>query len=347
MFRYVVPLLAILASAACTSLPPVRLADSTSPPPGPIIERDSLSGRALTTIDVLSFNVEGLAWPARHGRAPSLAQIGKILATLNSQGKAPDIILVQEMFSPAAVRALTNAGYPYHAWGPTRTQGRQSSSHDRVKGPKRWGKGEIGLHLVGSGLAIFSRYPIVAASSEPFGTQHCAGFDCLSNKGAQHARIRVPGVPTPLDLFNTHLNSQAASRVPPARHGTAQALQLVDIADFLATQAAEHTSAIVGGDFNMAGTPDRLARLEQTLGRYTMVHRFCAAAGSPCHVGLSWDGDAPWEDTEDLQLYRSSANLVLTPIRIEAMFDGAVGQPRLSDHDGLLVTYQLDWPAPL
>ncbi|VXC99380.1 endonuclease/exonuclease/phosphatase family protein [Sphingomonas sp. 8AM] len=334
----------MLATAACTSLPPARMAPAPLPvASGPSILVDRSQERASTTIDVLSFNVEGLAWPARRGRAASLAKIGSILADLNTRGTAPDVILVQEMFSRAAVRALSRAGYPYRVWGPGRTQRRTLVTSGRVRGPRRWGKGETGFHLVGSGLAILSRYPIVAAASEPFGATHCAGFDCLSNKGAQHARITIPGVPGGIDLFNTHLNSQAESRVPAERHGAAQALQRADLSSFLAATASGRDPVIVAGDFNMAGTPGRLMKLEQALSRYTMVHRFCAAPASTCDVQMSWDGDEPWVDTEDLQLFRSSSTLGIMPNRIEAMFDGTAGQPRLSDHDGLRVTYRLEW----
>ncbi|MEH3105120.1 MAG: endonuclease/exonuclease/phosphatase family protein [Sphingomonas phyllosphaerae] len=342
--RRLIALAAVLASAACTTLPPVRHEHGPLPAaPRPPIAVDHAEGRASTTIDVLSFNVEGLAWPARRGRAPSLARIGRILATLNARGAAPDVILIQEMFSPAAVRALSRAGYRYRVRGPTRTQRRTLPASGRVPGPRRWGKGETGFHLVGSGLAILSRYPIVAESSQPFGSRHCAGFDCLSNKGALHARIQVPGVPTAIDLFDTHLNAQAESRVPAQRHGAAQALQRADLARFLAATGTDRVPAIVGGDFNMAGTPDRLAKLEEALAAYTMVHRFCAASATPCEVRLSWDGDAPWVDTEDLQLFRSTQDVSVTPVRIEAMFDGTAGQPQLSDHDGLRVTYRLEW----
>lgn len=344
--RRLIALVSVLASAACTSLPPARMAHGPLPAmPAPSIRVDHAQGQASTTIDVLSFNVEGLAWPARRGRAPSLATIGRILAQLNARGAAPDVILVQEMFSPAAVRALSAAGYRYRVWGSTRRQRRVLTASGRVPGPRRWGKGETGFHLVGSGLAILSRYPIVTATSEPFGSRHCAGFDCLSNKGAQHARIMVPGVPTAIDLFNTHLNSQAESRVPFERHGAAQALQRADLTRFLGMTASDRLPAIIGGDFNMAGTPDRLALLEQALPRYTMVHRFCAAPQTRCDVRLSWDGDEPWTDTEDLQLYRSTEAMSLTPTQVEAMFHGAAGQPQLSDHDGLRVTYRLEWPA--
>src|SRR4051794_29094731 len=53
-------------------------------------------GRARTTLDVLSFNIEGLGWPARTGRAPKLAEIGRNLAALRGAGQDPDLVLFQE-----------------------------------------------------------------------------------------------------------------------------------------------------------------------------------------------------------------------------------------------------------
>ncbi len=298
-------------------------------------------GRA--TLDVLTFNIEGLGWPARRNRAPSLRRIGARLAELNAQGQAPDVVLVQEMFSPAAVSAMAKAGYPYQAWGPSRTQKRRRPGLDPIAGPFRWKKGETGFHLVGSGLAILSRYPIVADASEPFGKHRCAGFDCLSNKGMQQVRIRIPGVPQPVDIFNTHLNSQGASRVPAARSGAAHAIQVEDLAAFVAAIDGRKVPTILGGDFNMRGAPERLARFDAALDRLTMVHRFCATPASPCAVRVSWDGDEPWMDTEDLQLFADGSQVRVTPIRVEAMFDGAESDPQLSDHDGFRVTYRLDW----
>lgn len=339
----------IAASAAlivtgCTRLPPARLQDSgvTGSPDASIIR--SADGRvASTTLDVLTFNIEGLGWPARRGRAPQLQQIGRLLAQLNERGDGPDILLVQEMFSPAAVQAMTRAGYRYQAWGPSRTQRRRLPVVRTMKGPARLGKGETGFHLVGSGLAVLSRFPIVFSRSEPFGTRHCAGFDCLSNKGVQHVRIAVPGVPQPVDVYNAHLNSRSASRVPTARSGAAHALQVADIAGFVRLTRHPAGPAIFGGDFNMRGDTQRLATFDAALREFTMVQRFCIVPANGCDVRVSWDGDAPWMDTEDLQLFRDGTSVSIKPTRVEAMFDGSENLPQLSDHDGFRATYRLAW----
>ena len=77
-----------------------------------------------------------------------------------------------------------------------------------------------------------------------------------------------------------------------------------------------------------------------------LVHRVCADPSSQCEVSMSWDGDAPWMDTQDLQFFWSGERVSIRPIRVEARFDGGAAGPKLSDHDGFQVTYQLRWRAP-
>lgn len=60
---------------------------------------------------------------------------------------------------------------------------------------------------------------------------------------------------------------------------------------------------------------------------------------------MSWDGDEPWMDTQDLQFFWPGDRVAIRPIRVEAMFDGGESGPVLSDHDGFLVTYELRWAA--
>ncbi|RYD82214.1 MAG: metal-dependent hydrolase, partial [Sphingomonadales bacterium] len=191
-----------LGLAGCTHLPRARL-PACSLAPAPAIKVAADGGSATTTLDVLTYNIEGLPWPARASRAKQLAEIGRILSELQGVGQAPDIVLFQEMFSGAAVRAVDQSGYAALVAGPGRTQ----------KGPEATGrlplrakplKGEIGIRLMTSGLAIASRFPIVTSHSEPYARLSCAGFDCLANKGVLAARVVIPGVPSPVDLLNTH-----------------------------------------------------------------------------------------------------------------------------------------------
>jgi endonuclease/exonuclease/phosphatase family metal-dependent hydrolase len=333
---------ALLAATGCTTHPAPRIATCLPDGAGPTV---TVAGPgASATFDVLTFNIEGLGWPARRNRAPSLARIGALLADLNRRGQAPDVILLQEAFSQAAVDAVDRAGYSNSVWGPSRTQRQRLPADARMPGPFRWTKGETGFHLVSSGLAILSRYPIVADALEPFGKHRCAGFDCLSNKGIQHARIVIPGVPRPIDVYNTHLNAQGASRVPASRSGAAHAMQVASIARFVAATRAAGGATVLGGDFNMRGSAKRMQRFEAQIGDMTLVHHYCAAPANRCAVSISWDGDAPWMDTEDLQLFGNGRQVRIEPIAVEAMFDGSKGSPQLSDHDGFRVRYRLSWP---
>ena len=74
-----------------------------------------------------------------------------------------------------------------------------------------------------------------------------------------------------------------------------------------------------------------------------LVHQVCIVRGSGCDVKMSWDGDAPWMDTQDLQFFASGNQVDVRPVRVEALFYGSPPSPRLSDHDGFPVTYHLSW----
>lgn len=338
--------LSALLLTGCLSLPAPRVADcGQAGVPAIAVSADGLT--ASTTFTVLSYNIEGLGWPARGGRRPSLRAISRRLANLRDAGEAPDVIMVQEMFSRAAIRSMVDTGYANRVTGPARTQRKTMPPADPMPGPYRWTKGEMGFHVLNSGLAIFSRFPITHSRSEPYGAHRCAGFDCLSNKGVLFARMAIPGVPVAIDLFNTHLNSQKTSGVAPARHTLSHDLQSRELAAFLDRNAHPDAPMILGGDFNMKDSPERFAQFGVVSDRMMLVHEWCARQRLLCDVRLSWDGDEPWMDTHDLQLFRGTRDAILTPIRVEAMFDGSPGDPQLSDHDGFLVTYRLSWNNPV
>lgn len=100
----------------------------------------SADGRtASLRLDVLTYNIEGLGWPARRGRAAELREIGQRLAALRATGAGPDVVLFQEVFSGAAVNAVDAAGYPAQAAGPGRRRHRDlpSAGPRRGAGPGR------------------------------------------------------------------------------------------------------------------------------------------------------------------------------------------------------------------
>ncbi|MCR5873613.1 endonuclease/exonuclease/phosphatase family protein [Phenylobacterium sp. J426] len=311
--------------------------------PRPAIET-AADGTSRLRLDVLTYNIEGLGWPARRGRQAQLEEIGRRLDELRRSGSGPDIVLFQEVFSRPAAAAVEASGYPSVVAGPGRRHRRQLPAAGKPDGRRVWTRGEVGLRLTTGGLAIASVYPIVDSQGEPFNRRGCAGLDCLSNKGALHARLAIPGAPVTLDVFNTHLNSRKASRAPRSRTLAAHAIQTAELHDFIEERRDPALPAILGGDFNMRGSEARFETFDALLPMH-LVHRHCIENPDICRSELSWDGDAPWMDTQDLQLFADGATVTIRPVRVASLFDGRPDSPRLSDHDGLRVVYELTWRA--
>src|SRR3954469_12444831 len=90
---------AALGLASCGTPRPLRtMACHSAGAPG-IVEAPD--GKQAMTLKVLTYNIEGLGFPARSGRAPELRQIGVKLSAMRSAGTGPDVVLFQEMFSGA------------------------------------------------------------------------------------------------------------------------------------------------------------------------------------------------------------------------------------------------------
>ncbi len=350
-FRILAALIGFTGLAACAE----------HPEPAPLPQRESKAapitrspqGGFRTTLSVLTYNVAGLPWPVRTGRDSALDQIGADLRRLREEGRAPDVVLLQEAFTSTAAHVGIRAGYPNWVRGP------QTGDSSTIAAPapdraflddRSFWKGEGAGKLLPSGLYIFSAYPISQLHVTSFGKDTCAGYDCLANKGVMLALVSIPGVPSPVQVLNTHLNSRGASGTPASRTLYAHKRQIDEIRLFLNQHLRKELPFIYGGDFNTRKSPDRFShKLAQIPG--TLVHMYCLKTRGACDIRMSWDGDAPWLDTQDLQGFAGGTSVRVRPIRVEAMFDAPAGVPRksaarLSDHDGYLVTYELSWTAP-
>ena len=217
-----------------------------------------------------------------------------------------------------------------------------NSTGEALPGTAKMKRGEVGLRVAGSGLAIASRFPISHSDLRAYGKKSCAGIDCLSNKGIVLARVLIPGVPRPVDIYNTHLNSSGASRAPEQRRDAAHERQALEASEFINKTHDDANPVILGGDFNMRNSDERWSQF-QRYQKLALVHQVCASGFGDCDVRMSWDGDEPWMDTQDLQFFWSGESVSIRPIRVETMFDGSPSSPALSDHDGLKVTYELRW----
>jgi endonuclease/exonuclease/phosphatase family metal-dependent hydrolase len=299
---------------------------------------------AFTEIDVLTYNIEGLPWPARSGRRPFLEEIGQRLAAFRSAGEGPDIIVFQEVFSNSASHAVQDIGYRSITSGPSARSKQAPNTEGRLPGSRSILKGETHFNLLSSGLAIATDFPITRTAYRPFSRGSCAGFDCLSNKGVLFAEVAIPGVPGTIDVYTTHMNAQRASGVSAERHVPAHERQTREMAEFAQTTGNLDDPTVSAGDYNMRNSDARHYTFTRKI-PLENVHRYCGENPDRCEIKEEWPHDDQWRRVQDLQLYASGAAVKVVPIRVEGMFDGGPSGPVLSDHNGFRVTYSVSWPV--
>ncbi len=338
--------LLLLLTAACIPHPTPRPLPQHGSAPVPIVV-DPHTGQHSATVSVLIYNVAGLPWPVRSGTGTAIKRIARAFEE-RLEPAPPNFLLLQEAFIPRASRLYAKAGYSNFVRGPKRgaTQTLEIAGPDkRFLAARRFGKGERLGKITNSGLVLATNQTIATATIEPFGPNSCAGFDCLSNKGMMLVEVDIPGMPEPLFILNTHLNSRGASGVPDARSVKAHKQQVREMEALLARDWRGRGPLIYAGDFNARNAPDRFDHKEAHLPG-VWAHRFCHARRDLCDVRMSWDRDDPWLDTQDLQGYARGQRVGIRPILIQAMFDDPVDGKMLSDHDALLVAYRLTWRPP-
>ncbi len=297
------------------------------------------NGRRAMRLRVLLWNVEGLPWPIRSGRAPQLARIGDWIAARRAAGLGPDILILHKAFIPDASHIPLAAEFDSVIPGPAIDAVRDlpaAPSPVHFADGAHWWKGEgLGKWLDG-GLYIATDLPVAAASSEAFGAASCAGYDCLSNKGAIRAAIQVPGAPALLYLFNTHRNSREPAKVGIARAEQAHRLQTRENDRFL-TDLPMESAMIAAGDFNNYRAGDRIGRFAADPA-FRLAGKGAGFAARPAAM----TDPAAWRQAYDLLGYRSSDALRVEPLAVATLFDGKNG-PRLSDHDAQYVVFRLSW----
>ncbi len=165
----------------------------------------------------------------------------------------------------------------------------------------------------------------------------------MANKGVLLAAIQIPGVPEPIEIFTTHMNSKDASGVSSKRSRIAHNFQVDEVRDYLFAEINDDGRALIaGGDFNTRGDRKRLEYLTRD-DHEPIVRFYCNQSEGRCDIRISYDGDEPWLDTQDLQVFFPGDRIDVRPIAIEALFDEPVDGKKLSDHDAYLVEYRVTW----
>ena len=84
----------------------------------------------------------------------------------------------------------------------------------------------------------------------------------------------------------------------------------------------KETPVVLCGDFNVMHSPERFDHVMADY-PFEVVSRWCHHRPGACDTQISYDGDAPWLDTQDLIGFLDGERVTVTPVAVEATFDGA------------------------
>lgn len=331
--------------SGCASHPPL------DPPPLAAVRQlpvavDPRTGEHSIELSVLTYNVAGLPWPRRSGAGRAMQRIVNAWPREFTEQQSPDILLLQEAFVPTSTRLALEVGYRNVVRGPRRLDRpdpRPERADADFRRERRLLKGERLFIVAGSGLVAGTDLAIASNTTLPFDRHSCAGYDCLANKGAMLIEVELPGMPEPLFVLNTHLNSGSkASGVSSERAFYAYQRQIAELRDLLLREWRGRGPLIWAGDINARGNLERFGLQEASLPG-ELAHRYCVDNPGHCAIESSWDNDEPWLDTQDLQGFLDGQWVRIKPVAIGARFDKPVDGRKLSDHDALEVRWRLSW----
>ncbi len=253
----------------------------------------------------MSYNIAALPLPVGvdHDR---YREIGRILARRRADGTAPHIVALQEAFHGRATELIRTSGYPYVVRGPS-----------------------MRLPRANSGLFILSEFSARAAARTVF--SRCKRFDCFTRKGAVVAAVDLPGASVPIEIADTHLNSDPEWDFwATARECLDVRLsQVQELRELLDTRPSD-SLLIFPGDFNFRpDDPDYLSFLSFTGLRDAAFE--CEGCGS--------DGGR----SVDRQFFRETPGISIRPVSYTREFTEEMGGKPLSDHSALTVEYEIDW----
>jgi len=275
------------------------------------------------TLKVLSYNVHGLPSPLGkdNGR---MEEIGKRLRALIIQNQAPDVVLIQEGFRSSVEKLIKESGYPYVEKGPVGKDFGQQKNLD-------------------SGLYILSLHPIQAVHKIPFLSDSCTGWDCYASKGVLHVRIKVPGVPTPVDIMTTHMNSNKSSGSSQDKVDACKEKQINEAAEFTRQVTTTQFPVVFAGDFNLNPSRKHFDLLNPKLQMQNAGELCATGAAKNCQVPKETDPDTLWKTKPDQHLFRSGNGMQIRPRLAVKTFTEPFNDKPLSDHLGFEISYDLEW----
>ena len=303
----------------------------------------SQTGTKAIDLSVLTFNVAGLPWPISSGRFGAMTMIGEEIQSIIDSGFPVDVVLIQEGFVSSTTSIADQLNFSNIVSGPNSASTNTEQSEPIARSQRKWWKGEAIGKWLGSGLYVFSAYPVVGVKRISFEEPACAGYDCLANKGAVLAQIVVPGLPDPVDIITTHLNSTHAAGVPQSETHRAHQLQVRRLAEFWNHATDPRHPTIMAGDFNVRDSHQRFVPFAKLFREAAFVKNSCEEFGGPTRCDIDVRPDAPWLTSQDLQAYRSGRRVQIIPLNARTVLHKPINGTALSDHVGYLVRYRLSW----
>ena len=263
---------------------------------------------------LLTFNVQGI--PIVGPDQSRHADTGRALKAARLAGTAPHVVAIQEAFVSETNDINRFAQYPYHYRGP----------------------GSKGF-LIGSGLLILSEFPISGQAHQLY--EACASWDCWARKSAVGVKVHVPGLPEPIELLNTHLNSNPDGDIFVSKNSTMEVRgdQLNEMLGFMVRTMDTERPVFVIGDFNMRYPEPQYAQFLRQLSGISAVDYCAQQTGCEGHE----DAKSVVRDAIDHQFYRRGSRIDVVPVKFQRILGAPVNGRRLSDHSGFEVHYELSF----
>ena len=257
-------------------------------------------------LSVLSWNLHGLPWPLSKDPRGRLQRAGAKIREL-----APDVMLLQEIWSGWAIDSLSRALHP--DWSACCVRGRLGRPNGGLLTLVRVADGWIVR-----GKPEFRRYNASAPAWKIW------EGDGLSGKGALIVSLEHNG--EHVFAVNTHLQAE----YPGSDYSSVREAQLSQLAEFLAA-LDQSVPAIIAGDFNTDCREPLYARIAEmgidltANGRGERGTNFDLRDGKPVWIDyILGPASKSWKATAELQLIENRG----------------VDDP-YSDHNGLFCTVTL------
>lgn len=298
------------------------------------------AGDRVFTLRVLTLNLNALPAPLGAGTAPLMDRIAAILRERRGRDDHPHIVLLQEAFNESALTVVENSGYPFRLRGPGAGDRDPAPGDMGTPLPSLFGFAALGIpKLVGSGLYILSDFPVERSAAALFGNGACAGFDCLANKAALWARVRLPDMAVPVDIVTTHMNSDRSAGVSLAARTNVHFQQARILARFLRRISGDGAPLIIAGDVNTKFAPRRAFFRHSVMAIDSS--EACLMRPGDCHIGQRTAMPDILDQTNDKHYFLPGVGISVRPVFVTRNFTETVRGRPLSDHAGFEVHYRI------